>query len=176
MMAASKKTSRKIVKRTRTSQKTTRKQAAPKAPGARALGKPGTYTVPRGHVTIAVPTFWTLRQTNDDLEIEAPSDTTSVIVTAFKQDKTTGPLDARDFLQRFMRTAPANGRSKLEPGTRQRASARFRDPEGDHWRVMFLSNGKTLLLATCNTSAPLISREARTGTQVLDSLKLKPRE
>ncbi len=174
MMAASKKTSRKIAKRTNTSRKTTRKQAAP---SARAHGwKPGIYTVPRGHVTIAVPAFWTLRQTNDDLEIEAPANTTSVIVTAFKQDKTTGPLDARDFLKRFMQTAPANGRGKLEKGTRQRASARFRDPEGDHWRVMFLSNGKTLLLATCNTSAPLISREARTAAQVLDSLKLKSRE
>ena len=98
------------------------------------------------------------------------------IVTAFKQDKTTGPLDARDFLQRFLRTAPSNGRGKLEKGTKQRASARFRDPEGDNWRVMFLSNGKTLLLATCNTSAPRVSREARTGAQVLDSLKLKARE
>jgi hypothetical protein len=96
-----------------------------------------------------------------------------VIVTAFKQDKTTGPLDARDFLKRFMQTAPSNGRSKVEKGTRQKASANFRDPEGDHWRVMFLSNGKTLLLATCNTSAPLVSREARTGAEVLESLKLK---
>jgi hypothetical protein len=158
-MATSKKTSKKNVKHSRNGQ-----------------SNPGTYTVPRGHVSIAVPTFWTLRQTNDDLEIEAPSETTSVIVTAFKQDKTTGPLDARDFLKKFMQTAPSNGRGKVEKGTRQKASARFRDPEGDHWRVVFLSNGKTLLLATCNTSAPLVSREARTGAQVLDSLKLKSRE
>jgi len=168
-MAISKKTSSKktsrTVKRNHIGRKATRKH-----------GQPGTYTVPRGHVSLAVPTFWTLRQTNDDLEIEAPSQTTSVIVTAFKHDKTTGPLDARDFLQRFLRTAPCNGRNKLEQESRQKASARFRDPEGDHWRVMFLSNGKTLLLATCNTSASLASREARTGAQVLDSLKLKPRE
>jgi hypothetical protein len=72
-----------------------------------------------------------------------------------------------------MQTAPSNGRGKVEKGTRQKASANFRDPEGDHWRVMFLSNGKTLLLATCNTSAPLVSREARTGAEVLESLKLK---
>jgi hypothetical protein len=164
-MATAKKTPKKIAKQSRSGHKTTRKHS-----------NPGIYTVPRGHVSIAVPTFWTLRQTNDDLEIEAPSETTSVIVTAFKQDKTTGPLDARDFLKRFMQTAPSNGRGKIEKGTRQKASARFRDPEGDHWLVMFLSNGKTLLLATCNTSAPPVSREARTGAQVLDSLKLKPRE
>jgi hypothetical protein len=157
-MATSKKISKKIAKHNRSQ------------------SKPGIYTVPRGHVSIAVPPFWTLRQTNDDLEIEAPSETTSIVVTAFKQDKTTGPLDARDFLKRFMQTAPSNGRGKLEKGTKQKASARFRDSEGDHWRVMFLSNGKTLLLATCNTSAPLVSREARTGAQVIDSLKLKSRE
>jgi hypothetical protein len=75
-----------------------------------------------------------------------------------------------------MQTAPSNGRGKLEKGTRQKASAKFRDSEGDHWLVMFLSNGKTLLLASCNTSSPLISREARTGAQVIDSLKLKSRE
>jgi len=164
-MATSKKAPKNIAKQSRNGHKTTRKHCTP-----------GIYTVPRGHVSIAVPPFWTLRQTNDDLEIEAPSETTSVIVTAFKQDKTTGPLDARDFLERFMQTAPANGRGKVEKGTRQKASARFRDPEGDHWRVMFLSNGKTLLLATCNTSAPLVSREARTGVQVIESLKLKARE
>jgi hypothetical protein len=164
-MATSKKTSKKIAKHGHNGHKTTRKQ-----------GTPGIYTVPRGHVSVAVPPFWTLRQTNDDLELEAPSETTSVIVTAFKQDKTTGPLDARDFLKRFMQTAPSNGRGKVEKGTRQKATARFRDPEGDHWQVMFLSNGKTLLLATCNTSTPLVSREAKTGAQVLDSLKLKSRE
>jgi hypothetical protein len=165
MTTSKKKTPKKIAKHSRNGQKTTRKSC-----------NPGIYTVPRGHVSIAVPPFWTLRQTNDDLEIEAPSETTSIVVTAFKQDKTTGPLDARDFLKRFMQTAPSNGRGKLEKGTRQKASAKFRDSEGDHWLVMFLSNGKTLLLATCNTSAPLVSREARTGAQVIDSLKLKSRE
>jgi hypothetical protein len=164
-MATSKKIPKNIAKHSHNGHKTTRKHC-----------NPGIYTVPRGHVSIAVPTFWTLRQTNDDLEIEAPSETTAVIVTAFKQDKTTGPLDARDFLKRFMQTAPSHGRGKVEKGTRQKASAKFRDPEGDHWRVMFLSNGKTLLLATCNTSAPLVSREARTGAEVLESLKLKSRE
>ena len=103
--------SKKIVKHSHNGHKTTRKHC-----------NPGIYTVPRGHVSIAVPAFWTLRQTNDDLEIEAPSETTSVIVTAFKQDKTTGPLDARDFLKRFMQTAPSDGRGKVEKGTRQKAS------------------------------------------------------
>jgi len=55
-MATSKKTPKKNVKHSRNGQ-----------------SNPGTYTVPRGHVSIAVPTFWTLRQTNDDLEIEARS-------------------------------------------------------------------------------------------------------
>jgi hypothetical protein len=159
-----------------TSKKTPKKIAKGSKQTARKHSNPGIYTVPRGHVSIAVPPFWTLRQTNDDLEIEAPSETTSVIVTAFKQDETSGPLDARDFLKRFLGTAPSNGRSKIEHASKQKASARFRDPEGDNWRVMFLSNGKTLLLATCNTSAPPLSREARTGIQVLDSLKLKARE
>ena len=153
-MATSKKTPPKIAKHSRNGNKQLVSHC-----------NPGIYTVPRGHVSIAVPPFWTLRQTNDDLEIEAPSETTSVIVTAFKQDKTTGPLDARDFLKRFLGTAPSNGRGKVEKGTKQKASARFRDPEGDNWRVMFLSNGKTLLLATCNTSAPLVSRKPESETK-----------
>jgi len=137
---------------------------------------PGIYTVPRGHVSIAVPAFWTLRQTNEDLEIEAPSGTTSVIVTAFKHDKNSGKPDAREFLTRFLQTAPHNGRTRIDKGTRQKASARFRDPDGDNWHVKFVSNGRTLLLATCNTSGPMTSREGKTGIEVLDSLKLKARE
>ncbi len=161
----------------------TRKSALPssksgthKRQGIRKRSKPGIYTVPRGHVSIAVPPFWTLRQTNDDLEIEAPSGATSVIVTAFKHERGTGAPDARDFLARFLETAPHNGRTKIEKGTRQQAVARYRDPEGDHWQIMFLTNGKTLLMATCNSSGPLTGREARNGVEVLGSLKLKSRE
>ena len=41
---------------------------------------------------------------------------------------------------------------------------------------MFLTNGKTLLMATCNIGGPLTGHEARTGVEVLASLKLKARE
>jgi hypothetical protein len=147
-----------------------------KARAPRKHSKPGIYTVPSGHVSIAVPPFWTLRQTNEDLEIEAPSGAASVIVTAFKHDKAAGPLDARHFLARYLETAPRNGRTTVQKGSRQKAAARYRDTDGDNWQVMFLSNGKTLLLATCNSSGPLTGREARTGGAVLESLKLKARE
>jgi hypothetical protein len=123
-----------------------------------------------------VPPFWTLRQTNDDLQIEAPSGATSVIVTAFKHEKAGGAPDARDFLARFLQTAPRNGRTTIEKGSRQQAVARYRDTDGDHWQIMFLTNGKTLLMATCSSSGPLTGREARTGVEVLASLKLKPGE
>lgn len=140
--------------------KTTKKSAA------------GTYIVPRGHVSIGVPSFWTLRQTNDDLEVEAPSGSTSVIVTAFQRNGRNQPLDAREYLDHFLETAPKNGRLKMERGTKQRAVARYKDPEGDHWDVAFVTNGNTLLLATCNTSFPSSHKEAKTGIQVLESLKL----
>jgi len=142
----------------------------------RKRSKPGVYTVPRGHVSIAVPPFWTLRQTNDDLELEAPSKAASVIVTAFKHDRAAGPPDARDFLASFLETAPRNGRTRVAKGTRQKATASYRDPDGDSWQVMFLNNGKTLLMATCNITGQLTGREARTGVEVLESLKLKARE
>jgi hypothetical protein len=132
----------------------------------------GTYIVPRGHVSIGIPAFWTLRQTNDDLEVEAPSGSTSVIVTAFQRNGRTEALDAREYLEHFLETAPANGRLKREQGNKKKATARFRDEEGDQWNVTFVSNGKTLLLATCNTSFPATHKEAKTGLQVLESLKL----
>lgn len=132
----------------------------------------GTYTVPRGHVSIAVPTFWTLRQTNDDLEVEAPSGSTAVIVTAFQRNGRNEPLDARKYLDHFLETAPKDGRLKMERGTNKRAVARYKDPEGDRWDVAFVTNGNTLLLATCNTSFPSSHKEAKTGVQVLESLKL----
>jgi hypothetical protein len=160
----------------KTSAKSSTQARSQKARSARKHSKPGIYTVPRGHVLIAVPPFWTLRQTNDDLEIEAPSKGASVIVTAFKHDPAAGPVDARDFLARFLETAPHNGRTRIAKGTRQKATASYRDPDGDNWQVMFLSNGKTLLMATCNITGPLTGREARTGVEVLESLKLKGRE
>ncbi|HEU5402056.1 MAG TPA: hypothetical protein VFU86_11910 [Terriglobales bacterium] len=133
----------------------------------------GTYTVPRGHVSIAVPAFWTLRQTNEDLEVEAPSGATSVIVTAFQRNGHKQKLDAREYLEHFLETAPENSRMKRDRGTKQRARARYKDGEGDHWEVAFVTDGATLLLATCNTSFPTTNKEAKTGFQVLDSVTIR---
>ncbi|HYD16777.1 MAG TPA: hypothetical protein VEB03_02110 [Candidatus Nanoarchaeia archaeon] len=133
----------------------------------------GLYTAPRGNVTIAVPAFWSLRQTNDDLEVESPTGKTSVIVTAFQSDGSSKRLDAREYLQHFMETAQTKSKPKLNGNTRQHARARFRDVDGDNWEVLFLSNGKTLLLATCNSSLPSTGKEAKVGVTVLESLKLK---
>ncbi|MDT8067318.1 MAG: hypothetical protein ROO76_04050 [Terriglobia bacterium] len=133
----------------------------------------GTYTVPRGHVSLAVPPFWTLRQTNEDLEVEAPSGATSVIVTAFQRDGRSQSLDAREYLNHFLETAPANSRLQRDHGTKKRATARYKDPDGDHWEVAFVTNGNTLLLATCSTSFPRTNKEAKTGFQVLDSVTVR---
>jgi hypothetical protein len=136
---------------------------------------PGTYIVPRGHVSIAVPTFWYLRQTNDDVQVESEASETTVIVTAYHRNAGVKALDARDYLQHFLETAPVAGRLQTGNGTKQQASARFRDEEGDNWFVRFISNGATLLLATCHSNRPLTSRDGRTGLAVLDSIKLKAR-
>lgn len=148
------------------------RKSSAKKPGTR-ISVAGTYTVPRGHVSISVPPFWTLRQTNDDVEVEAPSGSTSVIVTAFKRNKGFRALDAREYLQHFLETAPRNGGLKRTPGTRQRAQARYKDTEGDNWTVGFVADGSTLLLATCSTSLPATHREAKTGISVLESIRLK---
>jgi hypothetical protein len=136
---------------------------------------PGTYIVPRGHVSIAVPTFWSLRQTNDDVQVESEASETTVIVTAYQRNDGVKSLDARDYLKHFLDTAPVAGRLQTGDSSKQRASARFRDEEGDNWFVRFVSNGQTLLLATCHSNRPLTSREGRTGVAVLDSIKLKAR-
>jgi len=136
---------------------------------------PGTYIVPRGHVSIAVPTFWSLRQTNDDIQVESEASETTVIVTAYKRNANVKSLDARDYLKHFLDTAPVAGRLQTGDSTKQRASARFRDEEGDNWFVRFISNGQTLLLATCHSNRPLTSRDGKTGVAVLDSIKLKAR-
>jgi hypothetical protein len=136
---------------------------------------PGTYTVPRGHVSIAVPTFWSLRQTNDDVQVESEASETTVIVTAYQRNEGVKALDARDYLKHFLDTAPVAGRLQTGDSTKQHATARFRDEEGDNWFVRFLSNGQTLLLATCHSNRPLTSREGKTGVAVLESIKLKAR-
>jgi hypothetical protein len=151
----------------RPKKKTSSKKSNSKKPTA------GTYTVPRGHVSLAVPPFWTLRQTNDDIEVEGPSGSTSVIVTAFQRNKGARTLDAREYLDHFLETAPKNGHLRRAAGTRQRATVKYKDPDGDLWNVAFVANKNTLLLATCNTSLPATHKEAKTGTSVLESLRLK---
>jgi len=136
---------------------------------------PGTYVVPRGHVSIAVPTFWSLRQTNDDIQVESEASETTVVVTAYQRNADVKALDARDYLKHFLDSAPVAGRLQTGDSSKQRASARFRDEEGDNWFVRFISNGQTLLLATCHSNRPLTSREGKTGVAVLDSIKLKAR-
>jgi hypothetical protein len=149
--------------------------AKPAAPKAKNGFHPGIYTVPRGHVSIAVPTFWSLRQTNDDVQVESEASETTVIVTAYQRNDGVKPLDARDYLKHFLDTAPVAGRLQKGDSTKQHATARFRDEEGDNWFVRFLSNGQTLLLATCHSNRPLTSREGKTGMAVLESIKLKAR-
>jgi hypothetical protein len=153
-------------------------QASAKTPAPKTTTNgfhPGTYIVPRGHVSIAVPTFWSLRQTNDDIQVESEASETTVIVTAYHRNADVKALDARDYLKHFLDTAPVAGRLQTGDSTKQRASARFRDEEGDNWFVRFISNGQTLLLATCHSNRPLTSREGKTGVAVLDSIKLKAR-
>ncbi len=167
--------SRKAAKKTstKTSTKTASKtsDSQPSKNGFR----PGTYIVPRGHVSIAVPTFWSLRQTNDDIQVESEASETTVIVTAYQRNADVKSLDARDYLKHFLDTAPVAGRLQTGDSSKQRASARFRDEEGDNWFVRFISNGQTLLLATCHSNRPLTSRDGKTGVAVLDSIKLKAR-
>ena len=136
---------------------------------------PGTYIVPRGHVSLAVPTFWSLRQTNDDIQVTSEASDTAVIVTAYQRNEGVKALDARDYLEHFLGTAPVKGKVTQLDATKRKAAARFRDDEGDHWQVLFLTNGLTLLLATCHTNRPLTSREGRTGVAVVESIKLKAR-
>lgn len=163
-----KKAAAKKASATKVSAKTPAKKSA-KRNGASS----GVYTSPNGNVSIGVPAFWTLRQTNEDLEVEAPSGHTSVIVTAFQRQPEFERLDAREYMQHFLETANSNGRPRLDNGTRQRASSRFRDVDGDNWEVIFLTNGNTLLLATCNSSEPRTGKEAKVGLGVINSLKLK---
>jgi hypothetical protein len=163
---------------TKTSAKSSIKTSTAKDPASKTTKNgfhPGTYIVPRGHVSIAVPTFWSLRQTNDDIQVESEASETTVVVTAYQRNADVKSLDARDYLKHFLDTAPVAGRLQTGDSSKQRASARFRDEEGDNWFVRFISNGQTLLLATCHSNRPLTSRDGKTGVAVLDSIKLKAR-
>ena len=166
-MAKPKKAARK------TSAKKTAAKTKPQAKSSSKSFLPGTYVVPRGNVSIAVPTFWTLRQTNEDLELDAPTGDTSIVVNAYQRNANYRLLDARDYLKHFLETAPHEGRVSVLEQTKAKASARFRDGEGNHWQVLFVSNGDTLLLATCSTPGPITGKAARTALGVLDSLRMK---
>jgi hypothetical protein len=164
-----------VATRAKLSTRPTKKSLAKRKGNAKAAAvfQVGRYVTPNGSVSIGIPAFWTLRQTNDDLEVESPSGTTSVIVTAFQRNKAEVKLDARQYLERFLRTAPIKGRPTTEANGRWRAMSGFRDHEGDHWQVEFLSDRDTLLLATMNSTQSVRSEEFRTGCQILRTLTLK---
>lgn len=134
----------------------------------------GTYTVARGHVSISVPPFWTFRQTNEDIEVDSPSGDTSIIVTAYKRNARVNSLDAREYLEHFLASAPRESRVQRDQESKKtKATAKYRDSEGNSWFVQFVTNGHTLLLAELSTAGSLSSREAKTALAVLESLKLK---
>jgi hypothetical protein len=132
----------------------------------------GSYVTPKGNVSIGIPAFWTLRQTNDDLEVESPSCKTSVIVTAFHRDNGVAKLDAREYLQHFLQSASMKGQADTRKSGPSRAQSRFRDPEGDHWQIEVLTNGDTLLLATLNSSLHPRSQEPRVGAEILATITI----
>jgi len=132
----------------------------------------GSYVTPKGNVSIGIPAFWTLRQTNDDLEVESPSRKTSVVVTAFQRENGVAKLDARQYLEHFLQSASMKGRPDGGKSGPARAQSRFRDPEGDHWQIEVLTNGDTLLLATLNSSLPPRSQEPRVGAEILRTITI----
>ena len=87
----------------------------------------GSYVTPKRNVSIGIPAFWTLRQTNDDLEVESPSRKTSVVVTAFQREHGVARLDAREYLKHFLQSASMKGRPDAGNSNRSRAQSRFRD-------------------------------------------------
>ena len=132
----------------------------------------GSYVTPKGNVTIGIPAFWTLRQTNDDLEVESPSCKTSVIVTAFQRENGVAKLNARQYLEHFLKSASMKGHPDVGKSGPSHAQSRFRDPEGDHWQIQVLTDGDTLLLATLNSNLPPRSKEPRLGVEILGTIKL----
>ncbi|MGA3055023.1 MAG: hypothetical protein ABSD63_12510 [Candidatus Korobacteraceae bacterium] len=135
----------------------------------------GSYVTPKGNVSIGIPAFWTLRQTNDDLEVESPSRKTSVVVTAFQRENDVAKLDARQYLEHFLQSASMKGRADAGKSGPAHAQSRFRDPEGDHWQIEVLTNGDTLLLATLNSSLPPRSQEPRVGAEILATIRINGR-
>jgi hypothetical protein len=162
---AAKKSSAKSPKKNAASSKTSSRKKAGGFHG-------GSYVTPKGNVSIGIPAFWTLRQTNDDLEVESPSRKTSVVVTAFQRENGVAKLDARQYLEHFLQSASMKGRADAGESGPARAQSRFRDPEGDHWQIEVLTNGDTLLLATLNSSLPPRSQEPRVGAEILATIRI----
>jgi hypothetical protein len=132
----------------------------------------GTYITPKHNVSTAIPPFWFFRQTNDDLELDSPTTATSIVISAFQRSGRREALDSRDYMQRFLQTAPAAGRKQVTLSTKARTIAKFKDGEGVAWQCAFLTDGTTLLLVTLNTTEPARSPELQTAIAVLDSVKL----
>ena len=160
---------------TKSSAKTRKKNAASSKIGSRKKTggfHGGSYVTPKGNVTIGIPAFWALLQTNDVLEVESPSRKTSVIVTAFQRENGVARLDARQYLEHFLQSASRKGRADAGKSGPAHAQSRFRDPEGDHWQIEVLTNGDTLLLATLNSSLPPRSQEPRVGAEILRTIRI----
>ncbi len=132
----------------------------------------GTYTTPKGNVSIAVPPFWFFRQTNDDLELDSPTTATSIVLSAFQRSGRVEALDSREYMQRFLQTAPAAGRKTVVLSSKTRTAAKFKDGEGANWHCEFLTDGSTLLLATLNSTEKPKSAEVQTAVAVLDSMRI----
>jgi hypothetical protein len=135
----------------------------------------GTYITPQRNVTVSIPPFWFFRQTNDDLELDSPTTATSIVVSAFQRSGRREALDSREYMKRFLQTAPAAGRKQITLNTKARTIAKFKDGEGTLWQCGFLTDGTTLLLVTLNTTEKPKSPEMQAGMAVLDSVKILKR-
>ncbi len=82
-------------------------------------------------------------------------------------------LDARDYLKHFLDTAPVAGRLQTGDSSKQRASARFRDEEGDNWFVRFISNGANAIAGDLplQSSSDLARRQDRSRGSGLDQVE-----
>lgn len=158
----------------KTSQKTTAKVKTNRPSRNHSHG--GSYLTPKGNVSVSIPPFWFFRQTNDDLELDSPTTATSIVISAFQRSGRRDPLDSREYMKRFLETAPAVGRKSVTHSTKPRTMARFKDGEGTSWQCEFLTDGTTLLLATLNTTEKPRSPELHIGYAVLESIRIvKPR-
>ena len=150
-----------------------KKKAAKASSRTAKSSKPGTYTVPRGNVSIAIPAFWVFRQTNDDLQLVSPSGDVSLIVNAYSGNNKNGTLDARQSLDHLLASAPKGSRIKREAATKKRAAARYKDSDGTSWCVEFITDGRLLLLAEISSTEKLTSPEAKTALTALNSIAIK---